>query len=51
MDCEYMIMKRTHGCSMVAIYGGPQDCIKEKCYFWVDGKCNSKVKKYDFEFK
>lgn len=43
-------MKRTHGCPMVAMHREPQDCIKEKCYFWVDGKCNPEVKKRDFEF-
>jgi hypothetical protein len=48
---------------MVAMHREPQDCIKEKCYFWVDGKCNPEVKKrvdgkcnpevkkHDFEFK
>jgi hypothetical protein len=34
MDCENMIMKKTHKCPMVEIHREPQDCIKEKCYFW-----------------
>ena len=29
-----MIMKKTHKCPMVEIHREPQDCIKEKCYFW-----------------